>query len=335
MQRRVGVGPIYEETHDSNKHHDLVLTLIFGGSRVPVACDSLAYSRIFAPGIISGPANDGSPTFMPDGQTLFFTRSGATWSVILESRKIAPAANSWSTPVIAAFSGEWPDSSPSLSPDGSFVVFNSIRPFDDNPAHRAAQLYRSEKIASGWGKPARLSDAVNISHSIWKPSIAADGSLYFLSIDPKGQKRLYSSKFAKGTYETAQPLSFSDGSTGDVDPEIAPDQSFLVFSSSGRLPNDSKDHLYISLRKGGAWGEVMPIRYAGDDKPGRSADDDPTLAPDKQVLFFSSDRSIPVDFPRTREAAKADLKRLNLWDNSNANVWSISLKSWISAPTAN
>lgn len=42
---------------------------------------------IFSPGVISGPANDGSPTFAPDGNTLYFTRGTAGWSVILESRK--------------------------------------------------------------------------------------------------------------------------------------------------------------------------------------------------------------------------------------------------------
>ena len=39
------------------------------------------------PGVISAGANDGSPTFGPDGNTLFFARSSASWSVILESEK--------------------------------------------------------------------------------------------------------------------------------------------------------------------------------------------------------------------------------------------------------
>jgi WD40-like Beta Propeller Repeat len=29
--------------------------------------------QIFAPGVASGPANDGSPAFSPDGNTIFFT----------------------------------------------------------------------------------------------------------------------------------------------------------------------------------------------------------------------------------------------------------------------
>lgn len=64
----------------------------------------LPVPEVFAPGIISGPANDGAPTFSPDDKTLFFTRSAARWSIILESHQTADG--SWSTPVVAPFSGQ-------------------------------------------------------------------------------------------------------------------------------------------------------------------------------------------------------------------------------------
>jgi hypothetical protein len=71
--------------------------------------------EIFAPGEISGPANDGAPTFSPDGNTLFFTRTTAQWTVIVESHKVN---GHWSRPVVAPFSGEWSDSSPAMSDAG-------------------------------------------------------------------------------------------------------------------------------------------------------------------------------------------------------------------------
>src|SRR5271154_4162512 len=148
--------------------------------------------QIFAPGVVSGPANDGSPTFSPDGNTIFFTRSTANWGVIVESHKIQ---GDWSRPTLATFSGEWPDSSPAMSPDGSYIVFESNRPkipLTDATRPKpgepipgmASNLWRVDRVAAGWSEPKRLPDAVNVAgQSIWKPSIAADGTIYLTAID--------------------------------------------------------------------------------------------------------------------------------------------------------
>jgi WD40 repeat protein len=291
--------------------------------------------QIFSPGVISGPANDGSPTFSPDGNTLYFTRSTAGWGVILESHQ---SHGQWSEPAVAPFSGEWSDSSPGMAPDGSYLVFVSLRPKEmpkagEKAAGRRANLYRVNRVGSDWSEPERLPDTVNVGNSIWKPSIAADGTIYFVAIDAKGGKRLYSSQHKNGAYQPAQPLSFSDGGTSDVDPEIAPDGSFLVFCSSARLKDDPKDHMFIVLKKAGEWGPVTPIRYQGDEAGGYSTDDEPHLGPDHRTVYFSSDRAVPVDFPRTRANAREDLKRLELWDNSNSNAWFMSLTPWLGAGT--
>jgi WD40-like Beta Propeller Repeat len=289
--------------------------------------------ELFSPGVISGPANDGSPTFAPDGNTAYFTRSTAAWGVILESHK---SHGKWSEPEVAPFSGEWSDSSPGMAPDGSYLVFVSLRPkkmpaAGEKASSVNANLYRVNRVGSGWSDPVRMPDTVNIGPSIWKPSMAADGTIYFVSIDAKGGKRLFSSQFKNGAYQQAQPLSFSDGGTADVDPEIAPDRSFLLFCSSVRLNGDAKDHMFIVLRKGGDWGPVTAIRYEGDDAAGFSMDDEPHLGPDHRTVYFSSDRAVRVDFPRTREKAREDLKRLNSWDNSNSNVWFMSIAPWLNA----
>jgi hypothetical protein len=292
------------------------LALACGTGLAAASPPMLPAPQIFAPGVISGSANDGSPTFSPDGRTLLFTRSGTTWGVILESHR---TAGGWSKPRIASFSGTWNDWSPEFSPDGRYVVYVSVRP------ETHANLYRVDRLASGWSEPVRLPEAVNIGRSIWKPSMAADASIYFVSIDAKGRKRIYCSRFKDGAYRPARPVSFSDGTTGDVDPEVAPDESFMIFASDGRVPGDPKDHLFVVYRENGAWGTPAPIRYAGDDAGGYSADNEPHLSPDRQTLYFSSDRTSIAHFPRTPQQAQEDLDGIESWDNSNANAWSVPL----------
>lgn len=303
------------------------------------AAPEQATPQIFAPGVVSGPANDGSPVFTPDGKTIFFTRTNGNWGAILESHNVN---GQWSRPTLAPFSGEWPDSSPAMAPDGSYLLFESrrpvaplaVRPKEGEPIPGVvSNLWRVDRSGTGWSKPVRLPDTVNISHGIWKPSVSASGTVYFVSIDDKGAKRLYSSQLKDGAYQQAQPLPFSAGTTLDVDPEIAPDESFLVFVSAGRLPGDTLDHLFIAARQGDGWGPVLPIRYVGDDKPAFSTDDEPHLGPDHRTLYFSSDRAFSAHYPRTPEQAQKDFDHMESWGwfGGYSNVLSIPVNSYLDA----
>lgn len=302
---------------------------------------TLPVPKIFAPGVVSGPANDGSPTFSPDGNTLFFTRSGAGYGTIMESHRVH---GQWTQPRIAPFSGTWPDSSPELARDGSYLVFVELRraPAGDpgKPAQAVAHLWRVDRIGKGWdtwSKPVELPAAVNIGDAVWKASMADDGSIYFVSIDPgKGKgKRLYVAHRANGAYAPAQALPFSHYGDGDVDPEIVPDGSYLIFSSDHRLPGDSKDHLFVVFRRGDGWGAVRPIRYAGDDANGYSSDNEPHIGPSGRTLYFGSDRSMPVArYPHSPAQARAYLQRVEQWDNGNNNAWSLPLAPLLDAAKA-
>ena len=81
--------------------------------------------KIFAPGVISGPAHDSAPAFLPDGKTVVFGRSSAAAAFLLVSHK---TEHGWSDPKIAPFSGQWLDIEPAISPDGSYLIFASNRP---------------------------------------------------------------------------------------------------------------------------------------------------------------------------------------------------------------
>jgi Tol biopolymer transport system component len=118
--------------------------------------------ELFAPGVISGPVDDASPAFTPDGQTVYFhRRSAAFGGVILTS---TCKDGKWSEPQIASFSGKWSDIEPSMSPDGSYLVFSSNRPATpggkplngrwggQTHLQRGGNLWRVNWRGDGWGQ---------------------------------------------------------------------------------------------------------------------------------------------------------------------------------------
>jgi Tol biopolymer transport system component len=301
-----------------------ILVAVLGIQLAAFANEREVPPEIFGPGTISGPANDGSPTFTPDGNVLFFSRSGSSWSVILESHR---AGDGWSAPQIASFSGEWSDEHPVLAPDGSYLVFVSLRPAPNQGASiRASHLWRVDLSTNKRGALTLLPETVNISPRIFRPSLAADGTLYFMAMESGKKFRLFRSLYTSGAYQQAEPLSFSDGSVNDVDPDIAPDGSFLIFSSDGRTAgDDSHEHLFVVFKKGSGWGPVLPIHYFGEDTRRPSNDNEGRVSRDGRVLYFSSDRTEPVHFPRSRAQAEQDVDRLERWDDGNSNVWYVPL----------
>jgi Tol biopolymer transport system component len=298
---------------------------------------------IFAPGVISGPGNDGTPTFSPDGRTLYFYRYGTSpdSAVILASHYTVAG---WSKPVVAPFSGPASDRQPALSPDGRTLVYASRRLLAagaGEPLRPVTHLWRVIRTASGWSAPERLPDTVNISERMHNPSLAANGDLYFTCpTSQPGQELawgLYRAAYRDGRYDLAQRLSFGGGDPLDADdPAIAPDQSYLIFGSHGLRAPLGQEHLFIALRSGNSWSAPVQIHYEGDDwvDHGGNGDGEPQIGPDGKTLYFDSSRSAPIAPDRSRSQFLADVERLNTWDNGSSNVWSLPLKPLLDAASA-
>jgi len=301
---------------------------------------TLPAPAIFAPGVISGAGNDGTPTFSPDGQTLYFYRYGTSpnSAVILESHH---TATGWSKPIAAPFSGPASDRQPALSPDGRTLVFASrrlLRAAPGEPLRPVTHLWRVIRTASGWSTPERLPDTINISERMHNPSLAANGDLYFTcptnQPDQDPTWGLYRAAYRDGHYDQAQPLSFAGGALLDADdPAIAPDQSYLIFGSHGLHAPPGREHLFISFRTKASWGPPAQIHYEGDDwpDPNGNGDGEPQISPDGKTLYFDSSRSVPIDPDRSRSQFLADVERFNTWDNGSSNVWSLPLEPLLEA----
>lgn len=235
-------------------------------------------------------AHDASPAFTPDGATTVFTRgSGTARRLYVAHRR----GNGWSTPVPAPFSNRWMDFEPTMAPDGRYLVFVSNRPArgegkpldgrwggHDYPG-RGGNLWRVDRRDDGWGTPRRLPDGVNADSSTFSPAVAADGSVYFVRVDPAdGAFRLYRSRYADGRYQAAQALGLGGGATvSDYDPTVAPDQSFLVFSSDRPPASPNGGDLFIAFATPSGWSTPVDLGVAGDEA---------RLGADRGTLYYSA-----------------------------------------------
>lgn len=281
--------------------------------------------KLLGPDVISGPEHDSAPAFARDGREVWFSRSDGSHSTILESHI---EGGRWSAPRTASFSGHWSDMEPAMSPDGRFMVFVSNRPAEGVgspldghfmgktfPAG-GGNLWRVERRGAGWSAPVRLPETVNSDSSTFAPSVAADGSLWFMHPVDSGRRfRLYRAQWRDHHFQTPIPLPFSDGKATDVDPAVAPDESFVVFGSS-RAPAREID-LFIAFRHGTTWG--IP-QHLGNVVNSAGSDAEARLSPDAQTLYFASDRrsTVPVD----RDAT---------WNNGKYNIWRVDIAGLLRA----
>jgi len=148
----------------------------------------LPAASVFAPGEITAPIDDGAAAFTPDGNTVVFMRGTDTFTLMESHRE----HGHWSKPQVAAFSGQWRDFDPAMAPDGSYLLFVSNRPTEPggkpiDAVHNGTTriglgmaIWRVDHHGTGWGTPVRLSDAVNSCSMTFAPSVAADGTVYYM-----------------------------------------------------------------------------------------------------------------------------------------------------------
>ena len=317
----------------------LLAAAAVSGPLVAPAAESIAAPtlspKLFAPGVVSGPADDLSPAFAPDGKSVYFTRGNNSASMIVSATQVQ---GHWMAPVIAPFSGQWNDIEPAMAPDGSFLVFSSNRPIDSQGSPLDAtyngkvasggggNLWRVDRKAGRWSAPVRLAAAINSGTAVFSPSIAADGSLYFMRQDGStGYFHLWRSAYRAGSYQNPEPIKVGDATTEEVDPAVAPDESFMVFTSNHPAKKDQK-RLVISFHGNNGWGTPHDL---GDEVNEAGNNIEARLGPDHQTLYFSTNTVPPVSFPRSQSQAQRDLTDMTVWANGRENIWYVSLKSWM------
>jgi len=246
-----------------------------------------------------------APAFSPDDKLVVYgKRVGEGISLFVAEKTGA----TWSAPHLASFSGQYQDLEPAFDPNGKYLIFSSNRPLQAGGAlaegnydgqvmpGKGGRLWRVERTATGWGEPTPLPDTVNATTSMFSPSIASDGTLYFMRPVNAGEKfHLYRSKMRNGEYAQPERVSFSNlEAYGDFDPAVAKDGSFLIFSSPRPPSPPHTSDLFIVYRKDDEWSAPVDLRtILSDDVHGVEA----RLSPDEKTLYFTNGRRLPTDPP--------------------------------------
>jgi len=247
------------------------------------------------PDLFDLPSRIGGACFSPDGTELIFW--GPTGLMVTRLEK-----GRWTEPRAMGFSG----GDLNYSPDGRKLFFSSNRPPQkDVPPLNHLDLWVVQRTETRWSEPANLGPPVNSEqHESWA-SMAENGNLYFFRDGGGGTAEtgrggivvrsatggppravdIYCSKFKDGRYAAPEKLGPEVNSdAADLDPTIAPDESYLVFHSN-RPGGFGQMDLYISFRnEDGPWTPAVnmgdKINSAGNEASGR-------VSADGKYFFFN------------------------------------------------
>ena len=230
---------------------------------------------IFAPGIISQTdRREFKIAFSPDGTEIYFSGGGFDYLNVYYTKRVD---NIWSEPVKA------PDqivNVPFIPADGNRLYFNND-----------SGICMVERTDDGWGEPQLLPAPINSTSSDYGYIETAEGVVYIYSKRPGGLDErgdIWCIHPGPGQSLQAENLGSNVNSAFyDCDPCIAPDESFLIFSS-GRPGGYGNQDLYICFNKGNnEWTAPVNmerngvnINIAGHSQVA------PSLSHDGRYLFF-------------------------------------------------
>jgi WD40-like Beta Propeller Repeat len=291
-----------------------------------------ARPELYGEGIFSTPAWDFFIAFTPDQRTAYFCRANGTFTyfTILETYR---RAGRWTEPRVAPFSGRWSDADPHIAPDGAWIYWISNRPLPGDSGavltkgREFYEIWFAEKTATGeWGQPRHLGAPVSTgTATLWSPSVASSGNLYFGTTRPggRGGNDIWISRLVNGVYQPPENLGDSINTrAGEVEPWIAPEESYLIFSAQGR-PDGLGDHdLYISFRRDGVWRRALHLPAPINSEAG---DLNPSVSPDGRYLFFSSTRSTLDTIPQRPYEYRELWRRLMSPGNGLGDIYRVEI----------
>jgi len=233
--------------------------------------------KIFAPKIICFEDRfEAKGAFSPDEKSYYFTISNSDFT----QQKIFFCEfmnGMWTKADTASFSKKYNNHEPFFSYDGQKIYFSSDR--DKDTLSNLRDLYVCEKKDGNWAEPIKLQEPINSDYTELAFNQSTKGTIYFTSDRPGGigEWDIY---ITKNNNVINIGSAINEGFAWD--PCIAPDESYLIFSSFKEDGYGESD-LYISFKENNNWTEPKNM---GDLINTEANEYGSYLSPDNKYLFF-------------------------------------------------
>ncbi len=238
--------------------------------------------QIFAPRIISlANRRETKIVFSPDAKECMIGIGIEGTFKILYSKYVS---GNWTEPKNAYFITNDRAQEPFFSPDGQKIFFTSY-----------ADIYVSTLVNQLWTTPVKLDSPVNTESEEYHPTVTLNGTLYFCSMRNNPNGFIYCSKYKNGNYFTVEKLDTIINSSpyGAYDPFIAPDESYIIFTTI-HPDGYGKEDQYISYNKNGTWTTPQNLgSLINTDKIEYGS----YISPDKKYYFFSRPHGWGTEVP--------------------------------------
>lgn len=279
---------------------------------------------IFAPEIVSTGMTESSIAFTPDGKECFWTIHPSGIEFIATSRMVD---GKWTKPEIAPFSGKYLDGFPSIHPDGSMMVFHSMRPTGDASKYPAKlNLWMIKRNGIHWGRPELIKSPVNGPGDSGCPSVSAGGTLYFSKKMPDGSELIVRSKLKGNHYGELEILPENvNSSRYNFHACVAPDESYLIiprYNMDDRIGAES--NYYIIFReKNDQWGKYKNL---GKKINNARVSITPSVSSDGKYFFFQGKTESKYLDTLGKRFSMAEIRKRELTSpgNNSRNIYWVS-----------
>ena len=218
-----------------------------------------------------------SPTFLPDGSEVYW--GGVFSSVTIYTMKQINGV--WGNQQVLELPGHLTKiRDPFISPDGTTLYFITAAPLPGSTEYGKENIWMTKREEESWGVPEPLPEIINSFDLHWTVSVASNGNLYFSSGNG-GVGDIYISEFVEGKYSTPTKLPFpvNDEVKIETTPNIAPDESYILFSRMDTT--ESTPRLFISYASSMGWTDPVLVENVSNCVS-------PMVTPDRMYVFCTA-----------------------------------------------